>query len=227
MLSCSRLAYPQFRVLAATPMDGQNDVARLIIHINDNVGNQGSQQLLACTHGDAGSVPRGGQVVRQIGKGIGSDLNSGRLFGELAPLQLFDTLECLLPALLQLCSDETIVGVTCRVAAFRETGLVASLLEFQIQDPVLVFLLFPVHPLCLERCFDRHRFHGPQELPGNGSIDPWPTEGHAPWQPHHKVRFVAAIHRSALWIAGVSDAEASSASTTNHHPRQQRPATST
>jgi hypothetical protein len=34
-------------------------------------------------------------------------------------------------------------------------------LEFQIQDPTLVFLLFPVHPLRLERRFDRHRFHSP------------------------------------------------------------------
>jgi hypothetical protein len=98
-------------------------------------------------------------------------------------------------------------------------------LEFQIQNPTLVFLLFSVHPLRLERRFDGHRFHSPQEFPGDDSINSWAAESHAPWQPHHKVRFVAAIHRSALWIAGITDAEAPSTSTTDHHPGEQRAAT--
>jgi hypothetical protein len=207
-------------------MDGQDDFASLVIYVHDNVSNQSSEQLLACAHGNAGRVPRHGQVARQVCKGIGSNLDSAGLFSELTRLQFFDALECLLPALLQLCRDETIVRVTCRVTALRETGLVASLLEFQIQDAALILLLLPVHPLRLERCFDRHRFHRPQELPGDSSIDPWAAEGHAPWQPHHKVGLVAAIHRSALRIAGISDAKTSAASTTDHHPRQQRPAAS-
>src|SRR5690349_15345607 len=115
MLTGSRLAYPRFRVLAATPMDGQADFASLVIHVNDNVSNQSSEQLLACAHGNAGRVPRHGQVARQVCKGIGSDLDSAGLFSELTRLQFFDALECLLPALLQLCRDETIVRVTCRV----------------------------------------------------------------------------------------------------------------
>ena len=223
MLTRSRLAHPQFGVLAATPMDRKNDIARLIVHISDNVGNQCPQQLLACAHGNAGGVPCCRQVAYQVCKSIGSDRDSTGLFTQLARLELFDAPKCLLPVFLQLCSDETIVRITSSVTAFRETGLIASLLEFQIQDAVLVFLLFPVHPFCLERCFDRHRFHSPQELPGNGSIDPRAAEGHAPWQPHHKVGFVAAIHRSALRIARIRDAEATSASPTDHHPRQQRP----
>jgi hypothetical protein len=67
-------------------MDCEDDVARLIIHINNNVGNQCSQQLLACAHGNAGSVPRRRQVARQVCKGIRSDLNSAGLFSELALL---------------------------------------------------------------------------------------------------------------------------------------------
>jgi hypothetical protein len=43
MLTGSRLAYSQFRVLAATPMDREDNFACLVVHINDNVGNQGSQ----------------------------------------------------------------------------------------------------------------------------------------------------------------------------------------
>ena len=130
----------------------------------------------------------------------------------------YDAPKCLLPVLLQLCRDETIIGITSCVTALRETRLVLSLLEFQIPDTVLVFLLFPVHPLCLERCFDRHRLDGPQELPADGSIDTWAAEGHAPWQPHHKVGFVAAIHRAALRITGIGDGEALSASAADHHP---------
>ena len=60
--------------------------------------------------------------------------DSAGLFSQLTRLQLFDAPECLLPVPLQLCRDETVVGVTCRITALRETGLVASLLEFQIQD---------------------------------------------------------------------------------------------
>jgi hypothetical protein len=67
-------------------------------------------------------------------------------------------------------SDEAVVGIACRVASFCQSGFVASLLELQIQDPVPVLLLFTVHPLCLERCFDRQRLHNPQKLARNGSI---------------------------------------------------------
>ena len=58
---------------------------------------------------------------------------------QLASLQIFDAPKCLLPVLLQLCRDETIIGITSCVTALRETRLVLSLLEFQIPDTVLVF----------------------------------------------------------------------------------------
>src|SRR5205814_6478271 len=41
-------------------------------------------------------------------------------------------------------------------------------------------------------------------------------------QAHHKVRFVAAIHRATLRIAGIGDTQAPSASPAGHHARQQR-----
>jgi hypothetical protein len=109
----------------------------------------------------------------------------------------------LLPVFLQLSSDETIIGITYRVTALRETRLVASLLKFQIQDTMLVFLLLPVHPLCLECCFDRHRFHSPQELLGNGNIDPRTAEGHAPWQPHHNVITLGLSQRYTGRLCGL------------------------
>ena len=226
MLTGARLAYPQFRVLTATPMDREDDLARLVVYINDDIGDQCPQKSLTRTHRNSTSVPGRRQIVRQVRESIGSDLYIRGLFGELARLELVDAPKCLLPALLQLRSDEAVVGIACRVAPFCESGFVASLLEFQIQDPVLVLLLFTVHPLCLERCFDRHRLHNPQNLSRDGGVHAWPAKSHATWQPHHKVRPVAAIHRPALRIAGIGDAEAPSASATGHHPRQQRPATS-
>ena len=90
---------------------------------------------------------------------------------------------------------------------------------------MLVFLLFPVHPLRLERGFNRHWLHRPQQFPGDRGINPRAAEGHAPGQPHHKVWLVAAIHRSALRIAGVGNAQPPPASPAGHHPRQERPAT--
>ena len=93
-----------------------------------------------------------------------------------------------------------------------------------IQDALLVFLLFPVHPLRLKRGFDRHWFHRPQQLPGDRGIDPRAAEGHAPRQAHHKVWLVAAIYRSALRIAGIGDAQPPPASAAGHDPGQQRPA---
>ena len=90
---------------------------------------------------------------------------------------------------------------------------------------MLVFLLFPVHPLRLERGFDRHWLHRLQQLPGDRGINPRAAEGHAPGQTHHKVWLVAAIYRSALRIAGVGNAQPPPASPAGHDPRQERPAT--
>jgi hypothetical protein len=119
MFACSRLAHAQFGVLTATPMNCKHDVTCIVVHINDDIDNQCSQQMLTCAHGYGRGVPRCRQVARQIHKGIRSDLNSAGLLGELARLQLFDASKCLLPAPLQLCSDETIVRITRCVAAIR------------------------------------------------------------------------------------------------------------
>jgi hypothetical protein len=50
-------------MLTAAPMDREDDFARCIIDINNNVGNQGSQQLLTGAHADIGRVPRRRQLA--------------------------------------------------------------------------------------------------------------------------------------------------------------------
>ena len=146
MLACSRLTHPQFGVLAASPMDREDDFARFMIDIGDNVGNQSSQQLLTGAHADFGSVPRRRQLTGQVGKGIRSYLDSLGLFSELACFQRLDALQGLLPVLFKLCRDETIVGIACRITALRKTGLIAGLLNLQSQNTVAVFLVFEVDP---------------------------------------------------------------------------------
>src|ERR1700737_3308834 len=64
-----------------------------------------------------------------------------------------------------------------------------------------------------------------QQLPGDRGINPRAAEGHAPGQTHHKVWLVAAIYRSALRIASVSNAQPPPTSPAGHHPRQECPAT--
>jgi len=164
-------------------MDREDDFARFFIDINDDVGNQGSQQLLTCAHADIGRVPRRGQLACQISKGIRSYRDSWGLLRGLACFQLLDALQSLFPVLLKLGGDEAIVGIAGGITALRETGLVAGLFNFQGQNAVSVFLLLPVHSLCLKGRFNRHRLHNSQQLLGNCGVYPRAAEVHAPWLP--------------------------------------------
>nr|WP_166106943.1 hypothetical protein [Bradyrhizobium barranii] len=56
----------------------------------------------------------------------------------LAIFQLTHTAQSVLPVLLQLRSDQAIIGVTGGVATLSKRGIVPGLLEFQIKDPALV-----------------------------------------------------------------------------------------
>jgi len=130
-----------------------------------------------------------------------------------------------LPVLLQLRGDQTVIGIAGSVAALGKRSLVAGLLQFQIEDLALIFLLFPMHSLCLERGLDRERFYRAQQLACNRRINLWPPKGHAPGQAHHEVGLVATINGSALRVARIGNAQSSSAPSARHDPRQQRPAT--
>lgn len=52
-----RFADPELRMLTALPMDRQHYVTHRIVDINDNVGNQSTEQLLAHAHDYIWRVP--------------------------------------------------------------------------------------------------------------------------------------------------------------------------
>ncbi len=57
VLARAWLAHPQLRVLAAAPVNRQYDFARCVVDIDDDVLDEGSQQLLTRAHGHAGRIP--------------------------------------------------------------------------------------------------------------------------------------------------------------------------
>jgi transposase len=58
-----RLAEPELGVLAALPVDDQNDLTRRFIDVDGDLVHQRSQQLLSGAHRDAGRLPRDLQVL--------------------------------------------------------------------------------------------------------------------------------------------------------------------
>ena len=78
MLAGSRLAHAQFGVLAATPMDRKDDLARIVVHVDDDIGDQGPQQLLACAHRDAGAFQAADRLFAKLVKTSGSTVMSDR-----------------------------------------------------------------------------------------------------------------------------------------------------
>jgi len=58
MFTCSWLPDAQLGMLAAAPMDCEHDIARIIIDIDDNLGDQCPQHLLTRTHRNTRRVPR-------------------------------------------------------------------------------------------------------------------------------------------------------------------------
>ena len=68
MLAGLRLADPQLRMLAAAPMDRQDDLARRVIDIGNDIGDKGAQQPLTRAHGHARRVPCGIEIVGQAGE---------------------------------------------------------------------------------------------------------------------------------------------------------------
>jgi hypothetical protein len=56
-------AHTQLGVLAAPPMDRQDDVTRRLVNVGDDVDDKGAQELLTSAHGNVGSVSCGAEVV--------------------------------------------------------------------------------------------------------------------------------------------------------------------
>jgi len=56
-------------------MNRQHDIARIIVDIDKNVGDQGPQQLLARAHRDVWGMPSRRQIFRQRAERIRLDLD--------------------------------------------------------------------------------------------------------------------------------------------------------
>ena len=119
-----------------------------------------------------GAFQAADRLSAKLVKAFGSTVISDRLCSGLACLQISDAPERGLPVLLQLRGNEAIVRIAGRVATLGQACLVTGLLHFQVPDTLLVFLLFPVHPLRLERGIDRHWFHRHATTPGRSRHRP-------------------------------------------------------
>lgn len=56
----------QFRVLAAGPVNQQNDLLVLLIYIRDDLCDQDANDALLQTHVGGRQIPNGGKIVRQV-----------------------------------------------------------------------------------------------------------------------------------------------------------------
>jgi len=54
-------------------MDREDDLMRIIVDIDDNVGDQRPKQLLASPRRDTWRIPGRRQIVRQVGEGVRVD----------------------------------------------------------------------------------------------------------------------------------------------------------
>src|SRR5208337_4048479 len=59
--------HPQLRMLAAPPMDRQDDLTHRFVDIDDDVGGESAQKLLTCAHGDVRRVPCRFEVIGEPG----------------------------------------------------------------------------------------------------------------------------------------------------------------
>jgi hypothetical protein len=172
MLAGLRLADSQLRVLAAAPMDCQHDLARCVVDISDDVGDQGAQKPLARAHGHAWRVPCGVEVARQASEVWRHDGRFSRPHCLQPYLARLDAAKRRLPALLKLRGDQAIVGITGSVAPFRKRGFIPGLLQLQFHDALLFIPSFHVPPLGLYRRLDRHRLHGAKKFSSDRGVDP-------------------------------------------------------
>src|SRR5215471_10536176 len=113
-------AHPQLRMLAAPPMDRQNDLARLVIDIGDDVDDESSEQALASAHGHAWCVPGSTEVIGKTGE---VRRCGDRLWRPHCLQSRFASLHAAkrgFPALLELRSDQAIVGIAGSVPPLGE-----------------------------------------------------------------------------------------------------------
>ena len=207
MLASFWFADPQLRMLAAAPMDRQDDLARRLVDIGDDVGNEGAQESLASAHADVWRVPGSFEIVGQSGE-IRHDSGWVRSSHRFQPcLACRHASQRRFPALLELRGDQPVVGIAGSVAPLSERGVVAGLLHFQLSDALSIALFLHMSPLGLQCRLNCHRLDSTKDLLGDRRIDARAAEGQASRQPQHQVGTVAPVDRPGLPAACVDDRE--------------------
>ena len=152
-------------MLATAPMDCQDDFTGGFVDVGNDIGDEGAQESLARPHRDAWCIPSHGEVFGEASE-IGASGDGGRgSNGVDLRFAVRDAAQRRLPALFQLRSNQSIIGVTCRVAPFGKRGLVPGLLQFKFHDAAMFALTFHVSPFGLQRRLDCHGLEGSKEAP--------------------------------------------------------------
>ena len=128
-----------------------------------------------------------------------------------------------LPTLLELRGNQTIVGIARSVAALRERGFIASLLQLEFSDATLVSLNFHVPLFRLQCSFDGHRLDGAQQLSSNGFVGSPAAESKAPRLRILHIRAIASIHRVAQSSPRIRHRQTSPAATASINGRSRSP----
>ncbi|MGC3525889.1 hypothetical protein [Pseudomonas aeruginosa] len=68
MFARFRHANPQQGMLTALPVDYQNDFARGLVDVGNDIDNQRTNKLLTCAHGDARRIPCGVKILGEFRK---------------------------------------------------------------------------------------------------------------------------------------------------------------
>lgn len=145
MFPCVRFLETQLGVLPTTPVDHQNNLALRVVYVDDNLLDEGADDLLLGAHVCSWRVPYGFEVARerQQGRGIDRRRRHGCPRGHPG-LAFPQTGQGGIPPCLQLQRNQAVVGIDSLVATFCELDLVLELLSLQIECPAVFvdFLAF-------------------------------------------------------------------------------------
>ena len=208
-------------MLTTAPMDREEDLARSLVVLSDDVGNERAQQLLARPHRYARRVPGCLQVFCQPSK-------VGRRGGKVRPLHSVQSrltglhmLKRCFPAFFQLCCNQSIVGIASGVAPLRERGLIPGLLQVQFHDALLFALDLHIPALGLQRGLNGHRLDRAQQLACDGGIDAHGAEGNTPRATEHLIGPLATIDRLTRCASRIADHQSTSTTSAEQEPGHQ------
>jgi hypothetical protein len=182
MFSGVALFQPEFGMGATGPVNRQNDLSLLLIHIGDYLPNRDSYNSLLQSRVCRGRVPNGWQILRQAHE----DLlvwycRSRRLAIELVKpvLQVLNLLQRDVPSNLQLGRYQSLLGIYRVVSAGRQAHLVPRLFHFQFEG-LSQLLSLAVHSLgCFQCGFNRVSFYGLQDFMCNIGVYSQAAKGNA------------------------------------------------